>query len=148
MQVTQDVILDLLPLYIADEVSPDTRALVVEFLARHPELAEHVRQQTLAQTLAQGVSRDAALPATLEVRALRRLRRMLALREWTLGLAWFFTALSLGLEVSARPGGGREFHLMLMRYPVAFVPLLLAAIGFWIGHIMLRTRASAKPHGH
>jgi len=142
MHVTQDVILDLLPLYIADEVSPDTRALVVEFLARHPELAEHVRQQTLAQTLAQGAPRDATLPVTLEVRALRRLRRILALREWTLGLAWFFTALSLGLEISTRPGDGREFHLMLMRYPMVFVPLLLAAIGCWTGHIVLRTRAS------
>ena len=39
MEVTKDVILDLLPLYSADEASADTRALVEEYLAAHPELA-------------------------------------------------------------------------------------------------------------
>ncbi len=39
MNVTKDVILDLLPLYFSDEASPDTRVLVEEHLQQDPELA-------------------------------------------------------------------------------------------------------------
>jgi hypothetical protein len=44
MEITRNVILDLLPLYLADEVSADTRALVEEYLERDPELAAMARQ--------------------------------------------------------------------------------------------------------
>ena len=40
MRVTRDVILDLLPLYLGNEVSADTRALVDEYLETDPELAQ------------------------------------------------------------------------------------------------------------
>ena len=40
MEITRDVILDLLPLYIADEVSADTRALVERYLETDSELAK------------------------------------------------------------------------------------------------------------
>ena len=40
MTITRDVILDLLPLYLADEVSRDTRMLVEEYLKSDPKLAE------------------------------------------------------------------------------------------------------------
>jgi anti-sigma factor RsiW len=39
MEITHDVIVDLLPLYLADEASPDTRTLVESHLERDPELA-------------------------------------------------------------------------------------------------------------
>ena len=39
MEITRNVILDLLPLYSADEVSADTRALVEKYLKTDPELA-------------------------------------------------------------------------------------------------------------
>lgn len=39
MKVTKNVILDLLPLYLADEVSADTRALVENYLETDTELA-------------------------------------------------------------------------------------------------------------
>lgn len=44
MKITRNVILDLLPLYVADEVSADTRALVEEYLETDPELANVARQ--------------------------------------------------------------------------------------------------------
>lgn len=40
MKVTRDVILDLLPLYMADEASNDTRILVEEYLRSDPKLAQ------------------------------------------------------------------------------------------------------------
>lgn len=39
MEIPRNVILDLLPLYIADETSPETRDLVEAYLAHDPELA-------------------------------------------------------------------------------------------------------------
>jgi hypothetical protein len=44
MEITRNVILDLLPLYLADEVSADTRALVEEYLKTDPELAKVARE--------------------------------------------------------------------------------------------------------
>jgi hypothetical protein len=40
MDITRNVILDLLPLYLADEVSEDTRALIDKYLETDPGLAE------------------------------------------------------------------------------------------------------------
>ena len=44
MAVTRDVILDLLPLYLSDEASDDSRALVKEHLESDPELARLATQ--------------------------------------------------------------------------------------------------------
>jgi len=44
MDITRNVILDLLPLYLADEVSADTRALVDKYLESDPQLANHAKQ--------------------------------------------------------------------------------------------------------
>ena len=44
MDITRDVILDLLPLYLADEVSADTRALVEQYLKEYPELADIAKE--------------------------------------------------------------------------------------------------------
>jgi hypothetical protein len=46
MQVTRDVILDLLPLYLADEVSADTRLLVQKYLETDPKLARIAAEST------------------------------------------------------------------------------------------------------
>lgn len=40
MEVTRDVILDLLPLYLAGEASTDAQALVKEYLEKDPDLAK------------------------------------------------------------------------------------------------------------
>ena len=39
MEISRNVILDLLPLYIADEASPETRQLIDQYLESDPELA-------------------------------------------------------------------------------------------------------------
>lgn len=50
-EITKDVILDLLPLYIAGETSADTAALVKDYLASDPELAEAAREMAKADSL-------------------------------------------------------------------------------------------------
>lgn len=44
MAVTRDVILDLLPLYLSDEASTDSRALVEEHIDKDPELERMATQ--------------------------------------------------------------------------------------------------------
>jgi hypothetical protein len=44
MDITRNVILDLLPLYVADEVSADTKALIEKYLETDPELANVAKQ--------------------------------------------------------------------------------------------------------
>jgi len=50
-EVTNNVILDLLPLYLAGEVSEDTAALVKKHLETDPELAETAKQMAKADSL-------------------------------------------------------------------------------------------------
>lgn len=45
MNVTREVILDLLPVYLAGEASPATRTLVEEYLKQDAELAQRIRVQ-------------------------------------------------------------------------------------------------------
>ena len=48
-EVTKDVILDLLPLYLAGEVSAETAALVKKHLESDPELAETAKEMAKAE---------------------------------------------------------------------------------------------------
>ena len=44
MNVTKDIISDLIPLYAANECSADTRALVEEYLRGNPKEAEELQR--------------------------------------------------------------------------------------------------------
>jgi len=56
MEITRNVILDLLPLYLANEVSADTRALVEEYMKTDPELA-NVAKHSAAMELRADIPR-------------------------------------------------------------------------------------------
>lgn len=51
MELSRNVILDLLPLYIADEASPDTCELVENYLENDPELAQIAERLSAARLL-------------------------------------------------------------------------------------------------
>lgn len=76
MEITRNVILDLLPLYLADEVSVDTRALVEKYLETDPELAK-VAKQSVAMEL----PGDVPIPLTKEdeMEAYRKAKRLVFL---------------------------------------------------------------------
>ena len=50
-EVTKEVILDLLPMYLAGEVSAETAALVKKYLEADPELAETAKEMAKADSL-------------------------------------------------------------------------------------------------
>jgi len=92
MEITRDVILDLLPLYLADEVSADTRALVEKYLEIDPELASIAEQST-----AIGLPEDVPIPLTKEdkMEAYKEAKRLLFRRIVILAVVISFMLLAL-----------------------------------------------------
>src|SRR6185436_17778238 len=81
MKITRDIVLDLLPLYLAGEASSDTRALVEESLKTDPELARLAREDPSSALLPHVPL--APQPDT-EMKAFTRTRRALYLQDWPL----------------------------------------------------------------
>jgi len=91
MEVTRNVILDLLPLYLAGEVSADTATLVENYLEIDPELAK-MTQQAAATGLSEvpiPLSKEAAMEAYIKAN-----QRMLTR---TLGLGAIFVVVIVGI---------------------------------------------------
>jgi hypothetical protein len=92
MQVTKDIVHDLLPVYLAGEASSDTRAVVEAFLAEDPKLREVVDAAQLYSP------QPIEAPAGLEQRSLERTRRLLGRKSVWLGFAVIFSSVALMLK--------------------------------------------------
>lgn len=137
MNVTREVILDLLPVYLSGEASPATRTLVEEYMKQDTELAQRIRLQW-ADNLAKAV--PSALPPDLELRSLRRTRSLLSWQRWVFGLGIFFCAMSLSNEFSFEGGHLKEFHFLLRDYPAEFGICLVLGLACWIAYFFIRRR--------
>jgi anti-sigma factor RsiW len=108
MEITRNVILDLLPLYLDDEVSADTRALVATYLETDPELASMA--QRLAKT---GLPRDVPVPLTKEdeMQAYKEAKRLMFLRTVVIAVTISTVFLcTLGLLATVWLGAFRFFQ--------------------------------------
>jgi hypothetical protein len=91
MNVTRDVVTDLLPLYLSGDASVDSRALVEEFFRSDPEyegMARKVRE-VRAMLNVQVPAPDRAAEA--EKKSLKKTREMLGARNAWLGFAIAYT---------------------------------------------------------
>lgn len=135
MKVTEAVIEDLLPLYLANEVSADTRALVDEYLKTHPEMAKRAAEQEPELP-------RVGMPVEGERLVLRRTQRMLRLRSFALGFALAFTLTPLSF------GDFDERGLHWIFWPdqaeFAVASLILGAI-CWVQY--LRLDRQLRPRG-
>mgnify|MGYP001826414004 FL=1 len=77
MEITRNVIIDLLPLYIEEEASDDTKKLVKEYLEKDPELAEMAKE-----TADMKLPDDAPVPLTWEDKmdAYKEAKRLMLIR--------------------------------------------------------------------
>ena len=141
-ELSRDIILDLLPLYLAGEVSAVTRAAVDEYLGKDPSLADYVRKA------GEDASREAgsrvALPPEVEIRSLERTRKVLALQRWMFALAIAFTSVGLSTGIQFNNGRIAGVRLVALDHPLVLVPCLLAAVVFWIGYLRLRGGTALK----
>jgi hypothetical protein len=133
MKITEKVILDLLPVYLADEASQETRELVEAYLAQNEGLAQRVREMQKEALPGPGVG----IPPELELRSLRRTRRRIRAQRWLFGLALFFTALLLSNQFTIEAGRLKEFHFLLQDWPVVGVACLALAVGFWVAYVLV-----------
>jgi anti-sigma factor RsiW len=152
MRVTRDVVMDLLPLYVAGEACADTRALVEEFLAGDPELQRQVREGRLDDLVSTANESDGgrragmaagSVPPDVELRALRRTRGLLRWQRLTYAWALTLSFLSLSSVISFQ-GRQVHFHLLLADYPGIFLPCVLLAASLWATYSLLRRRTRAS----
>lgn len=122
MNITRDVVKDLLTVYLAGDASADTRAVVEEWLRSDRELAGAVE-------LARGLKLPEVAPPrpTVEKRAFDRTRRRLRWRGVLLGAAIYFTTLPLAVTF-----GSDGFRGLLLEDWTARVPVLVVAAALWV----------------
>lgn len=135
MNVNRDVILDLLPLYLAGEASPATRVFVEDYLKQDPELAQRIRLQW-AEALKKAA--PSGMPPELELRSLKRTRSVLTLQKWLFGFALFFAAFGLSIEFSTSNGHFQEFHFLIRDYPSLFGGFLICSAICWVLYFFSR----------
>jgi len=94
MEITRNVIIDLLPLYIEDEASDDTKKLVREYLETDTELAEMAKE-----TADMKLPDNAPVPLTWEDKmdAYKEAKRLMLIR--TIMMAGIISGSILALVV-------------------------------------------------
>ena len=130
MNVTREIVKDLLPLYVAGEASAESRAAVEELLRTDPELTR------LAEALRDDSAPVVRLPAGSGKAALATTKSLLRRRTWLMALALFFSALPFSFMFF--PGGLRFF--MLSDAPFASTVCLAAAAVLWIAFVAVSRR--------
>ena len=118
---SEDVILDLMPLYLGQSASAGTRRLVEEYLAEHPEMAARLGAKL------------GGPEAHAELETLRRTRNALRQRNFMQAFAIACTLAPLTFAVDMR-GHESHFWMMLRDLPSLAMAFWAAAAGFWVGY--------------
>ena len=138
MNITLDVINDLLPAYLYGDVSADTRNLVEEYLKSHPDLAEFVarsKQGSIDEAeMLKGA--DMTLSPDHEMRTLLRTKALLQRRSWLFALALAFSL----IPVSFTFDGGRITWMMVRDVPRMAMTYWAAGLGFWMALVVTNRR--------
>ena len=95
MNITQDIITDLLPVYYSGEASQDTRDLVDDFLKKHPEFARIAEAEQKPLLPEEKID----LPKESELQTLNLTRILLRKRSLFLAFAIFFTSLAFAFTL-------------------------------------------------
>ena len=114
-KIPQHLILDLLPLYLANEVSEETHNLIEGYLKTDPQLAKLAEQ---AQTALSLQEIPAPLKKETEMESLKKSKRLMVLRNIYMTLALLFT-FDIGILLI--------FHIM----PIAIYVFVWMAGIFW-----------------
>ena len=131
MNISRDIVKDLIPVYLAGDASADTQALVESYLKTDPALASDVRA-------ARGPSLGlpATRPPTAEKQALETTRQLLKSRTSTLVVAMVFTVLPLTFAFH-----GTKITFFLIRdAPTIGIAWWVTAAIMWIWHLSIRRR--------
>jgi hypothetical protein len=129
MNVTRDVVRDLLPTWLAGEASADSAALVEEWLRGDAPMAAEAEALRRAQASLSPAAAAAPRP-DLERTAIARVRRLLRLRTWLMAGGIFFSAMPFAFMVDDRQG----MHFFMLRdAPLQAAVALCLGVACWIG---------------
>jgi len=132
MNVTKEIINDLMPLYAANECSADTRALVEEYLQRNPQQAQEY-QRVMETSVPEAAPSAKSLD---EVRSFREARRRLRRRSWLMAFAIFFSLAPFSFVWT----GGRVWWL-LRDAPASAAVYGALGVVFWVIYAVERRRS-------
>ena len=135
MTVTRDVILDLLPLYFAGQVSADTRRLVDEFLQSDPDFA---RMSQRFDSLLKERGGDSAANDREERRVFEKVRLQLRYRNQTIGMAVAYSLAPFLFWIR----DGRVEWILLRDRPTVAIAFGLTAVLCWIAAFIISRRAA------
>jgi anti-sigma factor RsiW len=131
MNISRDVVKDLIPVYLAGEASADTRALVESYLKTDPSLAGDV-----ASAGDTSLELPPTRPPTAEKQTLDATRQLLKSRTSTLVVAMIFTVLPLTFAFR----GSSITFLLIRDAPVIGIAWWVTAAIMWIWHVRIRRR--------
>jgi anti-sigma factor RsiW len=133
MNVTRDVITDLLPLYLAGEASADTRALLEDYLRENPGFASTVREATQRGAALLDAAPSGAPSHDQERVTLEMVRRFNHRRSLLLALALGFALTVLAFSFD----GNHVRWIMLRDSPWQALIFLILAFGCATGYVAM-----------
>jgi hypothetical protein len=124
MNITRDVITDLLPAYLSGEASEDTRRLVEQYFRGNPDF------ERIARSAAKPVENLRRAPGLApdqvsEVAAFEKTRRLLRKRRQRFALALFFSLVPFSFIFVSSPSHSVRIWFMLRDAP-------WDAVGYWV----------------
>lgn len=132
MDIPRHLIIDLLPSYLADDISDSTRSVIEQTLQQDDEL------RTL---LNENVMLDDDVPINLtkddEMKSFQRTKQLMNQQSLLMAVAFFLTLLPLSIR-----GGSEGIRWAWTEQPIVAVVSLIAAAILWIVYINLSRQLS------
>lgn len=132
MNVTKDVITDLLPLYLSEECSSDTKRFVDEFLKMDPVFAEEVKR----------FSRNplpAAIPTPLTkgdgLKTLIKTRRLIKRRSYFMAFAIFCSLAPFSFLYN-----DHKMYWLFSESPASASVYLVLGAAFWVAYFATKQK--------
>jgi hypothetical protein len=128
MTISKNVINDLLPLYFSNECSTDTKQLIENYLKSNPDFEKEIKQfsrNPLPNTLPQTLEEE------IEMKSLKKTRRLLKMRSYFMGFAIFFSLIPFSFLYT-----GGEFYWLFREAPTSAFVYAVIGIGFWISYFI------------
>jgi len=132
MRITQDVVVDLLPVYLSGEASRDTKALIEEFARQNPDFAGSLEAQKREFESQKELLKSSSGPlsADHEMRTLARTRALIERQKWFMGLALMLTAFPFSFVFD----GGHITFMLVRDQPVLAAASWIGAAVLWINY--------------
>ncbi len=136
MNVSKEVIKDLLPLYVSGEASDDTAELVRHYVETDPELAAMLREMVEAEQM---LSRRPMVPnlANAEVRSFQKARLLIRYRSVILGAAIAYSLFPFAFVYA----NGQMHWIVIAGMPTVALTSGVIAVALWCMYMYLSRKA-------